>query len=69
MIAAGAQHIERGIHNGLVRSARNRTQRRRIPRIKITLDWSRISSMKIREKRLNLSMKRATCLALELLLN
>jgi len=64
MIAAGAQHIERGIHRGLVRRARNRTQRRRIARIRITLDWSRISSMKIREKRLNLSMNRATCLVL-----
>jgi hypothetical protein len=38
MIAAGAQHIERGIHRGLVIRARNRTQRRRIARIKMTLD-------------------------------
>ena len=51
--AAGAQQIERGIHRGLVRSTRKRTQRQRPKRIKRTLDWRKSSKRKIREKRLN----------------
>ena len=63
--AAGAQHIERGIHNGLVNRMRNRTQRQSPTRMRIALDYKMIWSMKIREKRLNFSIKRAICLDLE----
>ena len=52
--AAGAQHIDRGIQRGLVRSTSKRTQKARAARIKITLDWRKISRRKIMLKRRNL---------------
>ena len=62
--AAGAQQIDRGIHNGLVSKTKKSTQRHSPRRIMMTLDCKNISSMKIMEKRLNLSRNLATCLSL-----
>jgi hypothetical protein len=53
IMAAGAQHIESGIHKGLVNIIKINTQKARPISISITLDCKRISNWNIIEKRVN----------------
>lgn len=63
--AAGAQHIESGIHRGLViRQSKINTKHRAI-RISTTLDCKIISSRKISENRENFNANLAVCRTLK----
>ena len=53
MMAAGAQHIESGIHRGLVNIIKINTQKARPSSIRITLDYKKISNWNIIEKSVN----------------
>ena len=65
MIAAGAQHIDSGIHRGLVIRQRKKNTMQRAISINTTLDYRIISSKKINENRENFKANFAICLALE----
>ena len=60
-MAAGAQHIESGIHRGLVSRNNKMTQKQSPARISTTLEWSNMSRRKISEKSKNFRRNFAIC--------
>ena len=63
---AGAQHIDKGIHRGLVRITRNKSPIAQAMIRKSRLDWRKISKRTINEKSINFSMNLAVLLSLEI---